>query len=100
MSLERHEVAEDLLVEELSWLVWLPDEERRVCVRELLADLTAGADTGRSFAHDLASWRSTAEAWADPQLARDLRGPFDGTGPTVDRPLPDVTATAEGSLRM
>ncbi|MEV6348424.1 hypothetical protein [Actinoplanes sp. NPDC051851] len=38
------------------------------------------------FARNLASWRSTAEAWSDPQLARELQGPFDGDGPTLDRP--------------
>lgn len=85
----RHrDLAEELLAEELPWLTWLPEAERLVCVRELLADLVAGADTGllTPFARSLASWRSTAEIWADPQLARDLQGPFDGDGPVVDRP--------------
>jgi hypothetical protein len=85
-------LAGELLAEELPWLVWLPDEERPVCVRELLADLVAGSDTGllTPFARNLASWRSTAEAWADPTLARDLQGPFDGAGPVIGRPLPDA----------
>nr|MDT0663294.1 hypothetical protein [Micromonospora sp. DSM 115978] len=97
MSLERWpEVAEGLLVEELPWLAWLPDQERRRCVRELCADLAAGTDSGTSFARNLASWRSTAEAWADPTLARDLQGPFDGCGSTVDRPLPDAASAPEG----
>src|SRR5262245_17178655 len=39
------EAAEDLLAEELPWLTWLPATERLACVRELLADLVAGADT-------------------------------------------------------
>ena len=92
LARRQRDLAEELLAEELPWLVWLPDEERPVCVRELLADLVAGADTGllTPFARNLASWRSTAEAWADPTLARDLQGPFDGAGPTIDRPLPDA----------
>ncbi|GAA2468084.1 hypothetical protein [Winogradskya humida] len=85
----RHrELAEEALAEELPWLTWLPAEERLTCVRELLADLMAGADTGLlvPFARNLASWRSTAEAWSDPQLARELQGPFDGDGPAIERP--------------
>lgn len=81
-------LAEELLAEELPWLTWLPAPERLACVRELLADLVAGADTGllTPFARNLASWRSTAQVWSDPALARDLQGPFDGGGPVIDRP--------------
>lgn len=85
----RHrDLAEEALAEELPWLTWLPDEERPNCVRELLADLLAGAETGLlvPFARNLASWRSTAEAWSDPRLARDLQGPFDGDGAAIHRP--------------
>lgn len=85
----RHrDVAEEALAEELPWLTWLKDEERPTCVRELLA----GADTGLlvPFARNLASWRSTAEAWSDPRLARDLHGPFDGDGPVIHRPGQDT----------
>ncbi|MDT0318691.1 hypothetical protein [Streptomyces millisiae] len=80
--------AEELLVEELPWLGLLPKAERSACVRELLAGLRAGAETGSllPFAHDVASWRATAEAWADPELARDLQGPFPGTGPELTPP--------------
>lgn len=88
----RHrEPAEEALAEELPWLTWLPEEERLTCVRELLADLMAGADTGLliPFARNLASWRSTAEAWSDPELARELLGPFEGDGPAIDRPGQD-----------
>jgi hypothetical protein len=85
----RHrDLAEESLAEELPWLTWLPDQERPTCVRELLADLLAGAETGLlvPFARNLASWRSTAEAWSDPQLVRDLQGPFDGDGPVINCP--------------
>jgi len=82
------DLAEELLAEELPWLHWLPETERGGCVRELLADLVAGADTGLllPFARNLASWRATAEVWSDPQLAHELQGPFPGDGPELDRP--------------
>jgi hypothetical protein len=88
----RHrDLAEEALAEELPWLTWLPAEERPTCVAELLSDLLAGADTGLlvPFARNLASWRSTAEAWSDPRLAHELRGPFVGDGPVLDRPVQD-----------
>ena len=92
--LARHhrDLAEAALAEELPWLTWLPAEERPTCVRELLADLVAGADTGllMPFARNLASWRSTAEVWSDPQLARKLQGPFDGDGPAITRPAEEA----------
>ncbi|MFI1416965.1 hypothetical protein ACH4VX_03075 [Streptomyces sp. NPDC020731] len=86
---DRHQPpAEEALAEELPWLHWLPEHERHTCVRELLADLIAGADTGLLllFARSLASWRSTAEAWSDPQMASELQGPFPGDGPELSRP--------------
>jgi hypothetical protein len=88
------DLAEELLAEELPWLHWLPETERDGCVRELLADLVAGADTGLllPFARNLASWRATAEVWSDPQLAHELQGPFPGDGPGIDRPGPRGSA--------
>ncbi|MGH3931338.1 MAG: hypothetical protein ACRDTF_15365 [Pseudonocardiaceae bacterium] len=81
-------LAEELLAEELPWLHWLPEQERWSCIRELLAHLVAGADTGLllPFSRALMSWRSTAEVWSDPQLARELQGPFAGDGLPVPRP--------------
>jgi hypothetical protein len=71
LARRQRDLAEELLAEELPWLTWLPAAERLACVRELLADLVAGADTGllMPFARNLASWRSTAEVWSDPTLA-------------------------------
>lgn len=82
------DMAEEALGEELPWLSWLPEPDRDACVRELLADLVAGAETGLllPFARNLTSWRATAEAWSDPTLARRLQGPFDGDGPMIERP--------------
>ncbi|TLP63937.1 hypothetical protein [Microbispora triticiradicis] len=81
-------LAEDVLAEELPWLTWLPDTERPACVSELLNHLIAGADTGEllPFARALTAWRSTAVVWSDPELARELQGPFPGDGPEVPRP--------------
>jgi hypothetical protein len=47
-------------------------------VTELLDHLLAGADTGLlvPFARALGEWKSTAEIYSDPELARRLRGPF------------------------
>jgi hypothetical protein len=92
LARRQRDLAEELLAEELPWLTWLPAEERLACVKELLADLVAGADTGllTPFARNLASWRSTAQVWSDPNLARELQGPFDGEGPLIDRPLPET----------
>ncbi|MEU0564539.1 hypothetical protein ABZ297_03935 [Nonomuraea sp. NPDC005983] len=83
------DLAEEVLTEELPWVTWLPDTERHECVRELLGHLIAGADTGEllPFGRALASWRSTAIVWSDPQLARELQGPFTGDGPDVPRPI-------------
>jgi PHD/YefM family antitoxin component YafN of YafNO toxin-antitoxin module len=82
------ELAEELLADEFPWLHWLPEAERVKCVQELLADLVAGADTGLllPFSRNLASWRSTAEIWSDPELAERLQGPFPGDGPELNRP--------------
>lgn len=57
LARRQRDLAEELLAEELPWLTWLPPEERVACVRELLADLVAGADTGllTPFARNLAS---------------------------------------------
>lgn len=75
-------LAEEALAEDLPWLTWLPENERLQCVRELLAHLLAGADTGEllPYARARRSWTSTALAWSDPEIARDLVNPFDGSG--------------------
>ncbi|GAA3377939.1 hypothetical protein GCM10020367_55580 [Streptomyces sannanensis] len=87
------DLAQELLAQELPWMHWLPAEERAECVRELLADLAAGAETGLllPFARNLASWRTTAEVWSDPQLAHELQGPFPGDGPELNRPFSETS---------
>lgn len=82
-------LAEVALVEELPWLTWLPDAERQACIREVLGHLVAEADTGDRLptARAIAAWHATAVVWSDPELARELQGPFAGDGPEVSRPL-------------
>lgn len=84
------DLAEEALREELPWLHWLPENEQADCIKELLADLMAGADTGHliPFAQDYWSWKSTAEVWSDPELVERITGPFAGDGGEVKRPLP------------
>ena len=70
LAAARPDLAADALTQTLPWMAWLPAEEKRSCVEELLSDLLAGAETGelRPFALGLAAWRSTAVAWADPEV--------------------------------
>lgn len=84
-------LAAELLADEFPWIRWLPSDDRTRCVADLLADLAAGADTGTllPFGQTVAAWRSTAEVWADRELARRLTGPFDGTGDEIGRPEPE-----------
>ena len=82
-------LAEEVFAEELAWLTWLPAEARPECLGDLLDQLLAGAETGLlvPFARALREWKSTAEIYSDPELARRLRGPFD-TSAAVDVPRP------------
>jgi len=82
------DLAADLLAEQFSWIRWLPADERVQCVADLVADMSAGAQTGylMPFARTIEAWRSTAEVWADPALAAGLAGPFAGDGDVIERP--------------
>jgi hypothetical protein len=85
---DRAEMVVGLLRQELPWIRWLPEAEQAQCAGELIGELAAGADTGvlEPFARALAAWRSTAEVWSDPDLARRLQGPFAGDGDEIPRP--------------
>jgi hypothetical protein len=82
---EDPERAARLIADEMPWLIWLPEDERARCVQELVANLSAGADTGslEPFARVVGAWRDTAEVWADPQLADRFRTGFPGDGPEL-----------------
>ncbi|MFC7329317.1 hypothetical protein [Marinactinospora rubrisoli] len=77
--------AGEALSEELHWLVGLPVEERSQAIGELLDHLLAGVETREfgPFVRAMDAWRSTAVAWSDPDGARRLMEPFDGTGGEV-----------------
>ncbi len=66
--------ADVTMMASVPWLHWLPDGERRICIEQLIAGLDAGAATGNlePFARALLAWKSTAEVWSDPELARRL----------------------------
>ncbi len=85
---DQAQIMAGLFGRELPWLRWLPEKEHTQCVEELLGELVAGADTGvlEPFARALAAWRSTAEVWSNPELARRLQGPFPGDGEEITRP--------------
>ena len=89
------ELAEEVLAEELPWLHWLPENERPECVKELLADLVAGADTGLMlpFIRNFRAWLATAEIWSDPELAARLAEPIDpAQSLPAERPIPPEPA--------
>lgn len=81
--------ADEIMQASVPWLHWLPDDDRRNCINELVAELEAGAATGNvePFARALRAWRSTAEAWSDPELARRLSSRLAGDGPLLGRPV-------------
>jgi hypothetical protein len=65
-----------VLAQELPWLHWLPEPSRLLCVQEILRDLAAGAecDLPMRFLDSIEAWRTTAEAWSDPEFAREVQG--------------------------
>ena len=82
------ERAEETMSIAIPWLHWLPVSERRDCIADLVRELDAGASTGNfePFARSLVAWKSTAEVWSDPELARQLSGAFPGDGSAIERP--------------
>lgn len=92
-----HELAEEALTQDLPWLTWLPEAERKQCVRELLDHLVEGADTGEllPYARAKLSWKSTAFTWSAPEAARALRQAFPGDGPVLLPPPADADADAQ-----
>lgn len=88
----RHQMAEilgDALIEKLPWVRLLPVGERKTFVREFLEMAEASASVGNvaALAHLVHQWRATANIYADPELAAELKRPLPaGSGPTVTRP--------------
>jgi hypothetical protein len=71
----RPDLAGDALTQALPWMAWLPVAERIKCLKDLLSDLRAGADTSqlRPFFLSMVAWQSTGVAWADPEVEQGLR---------------------------
>lgn len=88
LALTRRDVLAEVLVANLPWLQWLPDEDRIVCVDELVNDLAASVEVENftRFHQDLVAWLHTAEAWSDPALAERLRTDLSGDAGEVVRP--------------
>ena len=75
LAAERPDLAGDALMDTLPWMAWLTGDDQAGCLRELLRDLRAGAETGEllPFTISLAAWESTAIALASPEIADALR---------------------------
>lgn len=69
----------DALVSTLPWVSFLPEDNRQTFVEEATEVLLACASIGRyaAFAKLVEDWKSTAEVWSDPELARSLSEPID-----------------------
>lgn len=76
------------LAQRFPWVRFLPDHERVRFAREFVETLQACASIGKTARlHELVvSWKSTAEIYADPALAADLKRPLPGTGKPIARP--------------
>ncbi|QIS16213.1 hypothetical protein [Nocardia arthritidis] len=63
---------------EFPWFGWLPEEARAQCAAELLACARDDSVTGSArLDRAVIEWRATAEIYAEPELLRRLRGPFE-----------------------
>ena len=78
----------DVLAREYPWMRFLPPDAREQFTREFFDSVTAGASVGNLSELDaiLHAWKSTAQIYADPELAADLKRPAEGTKRVVKRP--------------
>jgi hypothetical protein len=77
-----------ILAQRFPWSRFLPEPERERFAREFVETMQACVAIGKSARLDelVRSWKSTAEIYADPVLAADLKRPLPGTGRKVARP--------------
>jgi hypothetical protein len=63
------------------WVRFLPKEEVRAFLVELVETIRACADLGNmaAIAPVVAAWQGTAEIYSDPELLRAATAPLDGT---------------------
>jgi hypothetical protein len=74
------------------WLRFLPEDARDQCVHELI-DVAVACASIRNFAAfqgKVASWRSTAEVYSDPELLAILSGPIEVLEDHGRVPMPEV----------
>lgn len=75
-----------LLPEVYPWARYLPDEALQEFAGELGEALRGGDDAPELVERVVISWRSTAEAYADPELLAALRAPVTDCGPVPEPP--------------
>src|SRR3954452_5136153 len=86
---ETMDIAAKILPRAIPWVRFLPPDDLRTMLAELVDTATAGTSIENLTPLDLllTQWRHTAEIHADPELAAALAGPFDGPdGGLVPRP--------------
>jgi hypothetical protein len=73
------------------WVRFLPTEDVRQFLVELVQTVTASAELSNvaALAPVVAAWRDTAEIYADPELYKALTAPLDGAD---CGPVPEPTA--------
>jgi hypothetical protein len=78
----------EILTRRFPWIRFLPEREQRRFAREFVETLHACASIGKTarLAELVHSWKSTAQIYADPTLASDLKRPLVATGRKVTRP--------------
>ncbi|TVT30278.1 hypothetical protein FNH05_29330 [Amycolatopsis rhizosphaerae] len=97
--MQQNDKVRDLVTEVLPqafpWVRYLPAEDLRVFVLELVEELERAdsLDNPVPVAHLLAAWRATAESYADPEYAAARRATGQGPGKvgralTVEGPGP------------
>ncbi len=76
------------LPEVFPWVRFLPTEDVRSFLVELVETIHASADLGNmaAIAPVVAAWKGTAEIYSDPELLKAATAPLDGTdyGPVPD----------------
>jgi Family of unknown function (DUF6247) len=78
----------DALGDAFGWLEFLPASDRRLFTDEFARVVTAAAelDNYGPLSQLVREWRATAEVYADPKLARQLRRPVQAEGGSVPAP--------------
>jgi len=84
----RPTVLGEALEDAFAWLGFLEAAERRLFVDEFTRVIIAAAalDSYAPLSQLVREWRATAEAQADPTLARRLRRPIAAAGKAVPAP--------------